>query len=88
MAIRFCINLYRQKAAELEKQFTNETILLINKYSNFRGQLTQRNKELESILKTMAQQENIIIELRQFIQEHRLAIEIINQQLYFAGFNP
>jgi len=55
MAIRFCINLYRQKAAELEKQFTNETILLINKYSNFRGQLTQRNKELESILKTMAQ---------------------------------
>ena len=70
MTVRYCVNIYREKATHLENLFTRETLKLFDKFNKLRNNLHKRNVEIDEMLHKMVLQETIIIELREFIHEH------------------
>lgn len=60
-------------------------VQFFKKYTFLRKQLLERDQQLTTCLKDLYAQEGVISELRQFLEEHRYAVMIVNDHLEEKG---
>ena len=70
VALDHAVEYFKQKSGELSALFTNETIKLLNQYTHIRDDCFNKDKVISHTTKSLAKQEQVISELRQFIEEH------------------
>lgn len=69
-AVTYAITYYKNKSKELTQIFTTEGLRMLEKYTQLRRHLIERDDQLKMAAARTIIQESIIMELRQFIEEH------------------
>lgn len=80
-AIAYAINIWSSKSAKLTRDFLREALRLFQQYTFLRRALSQRDEQLKKATQRTLEQETVISELRQFLEEHRHAMAIIDEHL-------
>ena len=70
VAIDNAVAYFKDKTIELSALYTNETLRLLQQYTTIRNDSLDKDEIIKKVARLVDNQENIIAELRQFIEEH------------------